>query len=143
MSRSRRQSGARPRHQCLYAALNASDPAHDDCAALLRDATEPLIIPDPVLPQLDYWVRKIASADAWLSFCEDVAAGAYHLQHLTPAHLVEAASLQVRYRDLPLDFVDAAVFVVCALGERKVATLDHRDFSVLRTSEGQALTILP
>lgn len=128
----------------LYAALNANDPAHDDCAALLREAAEPLIIPDPVLPQLDYWVRKIASADAWLSFCEDVAAGAYQVHHLTPALLIEAASLQVRYRNLPLDFVDAAVFVVCgALGEKKVATLDHRDFSVLRTSEGQALTILP
>lgn len=128
----------------LYAALNASDPAHDDCAALLREATEPLIIPDPVFPQLDYWVRKIASADAWLSFCEDVAAGAYQVKHLTPALLVQAAALQVRYRDIPLDFVDAAVFVVCeSLGERKVATLDRRDFSILRTSEGEALSILP
>jgi hypothetical protein len=128
----------------LYAALNSNDPAHDACATLLLEAAEPLVIPAPVLPQLDYWVRKIASADAWLSFCEDVAAGAYQVQNLTPALLVESASLQVRYRDLRLDLVDAAVFVVCcALGERKVATLDHRDFSVLRTSEGEALTILP
>lgn len=128
----------------VYAALNADDPAHSACATLLREATEPLVVPGPVLPQLDYWVRKIASADAWLAFCEDVVAGAYEIYHLSPALVVESASLQVRYADLPLDFVDAAVFVVCgALGERKVATLDHRDFSVLRTPAGEALTLLP
>jgi hypothetical protein len=36
------------------------------------------------------------------------------------------------------------VFVACqSLNETKVATLDRRHFSMLRTQDGQALDILP
>jgi uncharacterized protein len=128
----------------LFAALDADDPDHERCAGLLADSEELLVIPFAVFPELDYWVRKVATADAWLSFCEDVREGAYALHQADAEMLLAAARLQARYADLGLDVVDAMVFVTCeALGEAKVATLDHRDFGVLRTQDGRQLAIVP
>jgi hypothetical protein len=128
----------------LYGTLNEADSRHAECESLLLDATETLVVPVPVLVELEYWLRKVASPEAWLAFCEDVDAGVYTLFALEAKQLVTAARLQVRYADLPLGLVDAAVFVTCAaLGERKVATLDRRHFSILRTEDGRALEIVP
>jgi hypothetical protein len=128
----------------LFAALNEEDPEHLKCGALLTEASETLVVPDPVLVELEYWMRKIASPDAWLAFCEDVHGGAYSLHPLDSATLLAASRLQVRYADLSIGLVDAAVFVTCdVLGERKVATLDQRHFRVLRTEDGKSLELLP
>ena len=128
----------------VYAALNEDDPDHEQCASLLGAAEEQLILPLPVLVELDYWLRLAASSDVWLAFCEDIAGGAYSLWSLDAALLLKAAQLQSRFSDQPIGFVDAAVFVTCeALGEEKVATLDRRHFSGLRTQDGKALRILP
>jgi len=128
----------------LYAALDIEDPDHEACAQLLERSEEELVVPEPVLVELDYWIRKFASADAWLAFCEDVRAGAYVLAPLDAHRLVATTELQVKHASLPLNFVDAAVFTTCeALGERKVATLDRRDFGTLRTATGEALELLP
>lgn len=128
----------------LYAALDTTDPDHERSAELLEGASERLVIPAPVLVELDYWVRKFASEDAWLAFCEDVHAGAYALYPFDASLLLSAAQLQAKYADLPLDLVDAVVFTTCeTISERKVATLDRRHFTVLRTRDGKALEILP
>jgi uncharacterized protein len=128
----------------LYAALDASDPDHRSCATLLEHGEEMLLIPAPVLVELDYWVRRFSSAQVWLSFCEEIRSGAYTVVPLDATLLLEAARLQARYADLPLGLVDAAVFATCeSIGERKVATLDRRHFSILRTREGAALELLP
>lgn len=128
----------------IYAALYEDDPDHEQCAQLLQETQEQLVVPEPVLVEVDYWVSQVASVDVWLAFCEDVAAGAYALWPVDGALLLKAAELQVRFKDQPIGFVDAAVLVTCeALGEDKVATLDHRHFSVLRTEDGRALRLLP
>ena len=128
----------------IYAALDESETAHRSCRTLLEDSAEQLLIPSPVLVELDYLLRKYASADAWAGFCEDIRGGAYGIWQLDAAQLVDAASLETRYADLRLGFVDAAVFSTCELlGEDKVASLDHRHFSTLRTRAGEALQLLP
>lgn len=128
----------------LYGALDTEDPDHDACRGLIEGSDELLVVPVLVLVELDYWVRKFATADAWLAFCEDVAAGAYALFGLDGMLLAKMAELQVKHESLPLDATDACVFVTCeALGEKKAATLDRRHFSVLRTESGEALRLLP
>jgi predicted nucleic acid-binding protein len=128
----------------LYAMLDEGDPDHDGCADLVDQAEEQLVIPAPVFVELDYWIRKVATADVWLAFCEDVDAGAYAIYPLDGRTLLFAGQLQAKYADLPLGLVDAAVFTVCeVLGERKVATLDRRYFSVLRKEDGRPLDLLP
>jgi uncharacterized protein len=128
----------------LYAALDESDPDHRACAELVEDAEEQLVIPAPVFVELDYWVRKFSSADVWLAFCEEVETGVYAIYPLDATLLGAAAKLEVRYADLPLGLVDAAVLGTCeTLGEEKVGTLDRRHFGVVKTSAGKSLRILP
>lgn len=128
----------------IYAALDESDPDHESCATLIASVSETLVVPEPVLVELDYWLRKNTTLDVWLAFAEDVRSGAYRLRPTDAALLLAAAQLQSKFSDQGLGFVDAAVFCTCeALGENKVATLDHRHFGVLRTASGGALELLP
>jgi hypothetical protein len=128
----------------LYAALDENDSDHEACADLIAHSTEQLVVPGPVLVEVDYWLRKNATIDAWVAFAEDLRSGAFVLWAMDAPLVLRAATLQARFADQGLGFVDAAVFCTCELlGEKKVATLDHRHFGVLRDSQGRAIEILP
>lgn len=128
----------------LLAALDRSDPDHDACAALLLESDEDLVVPALVLAELDYWCHERLTAESWLSFLQDVLDGVYTV--MAPAHhdLGRCAALQRQYADLALGVVDASVIALCErLGERKIATLDHRHFSVVRPAHVDAVTLVP
>jgi predicted nucleic acid-binding protein len=93
---------------------------------------------------VDYWLRKLYGPGPWQTFVEDVATGAYRLHHLDEDGLVRAAEIERSYESLDLGLVDAGVMVTCErLGETKVATLDRRDFAVVRPSHCDGLLLLP
>jgi hypothetical protein len=128
----------------ILALLDADDPAHAKCVALLDETDEPLVVVAPTLIEVDYWIRKRLQPKVWSVFVEDIARGAYRLEHLSPDDLVRVAELQTGYSDLDLGMVDASVIVLCEkLGERKVATLDRRHFGVVRPRHCERLEILP
>jgi predicted nucleic acid-binding protein len=128
----------------LLAALDAADPDHAACAALLREATEDLIVPSLVLAELDYWCHERLGASAWLVFLDDLLDGAYRTEDPTIRDLRRCRELQADYADLGLGVVDASVIALLErLGEPKVATLDHRHFSVVRPGHTPALQLLP
>jgi uncharacterized protein len=128
----------------IYAALDENDRDHPACVDLIAGSDEQLVVPEPVLVELDYWLRKYATVDVWLAFAEDIRSGVYALWPADATLVVAAAKLQSRFEDQGLGFVDAAVFCTCeALGERKVATLDRRHFGVLLSTDGKALELLP
>jgi len=73
-----------------------------------------------------------------------LADGDFQTVGLTADDYYRVAELVDRYADLPLGTTDAAVVAVaerfrCA----EVATLDRRDFSVVRPRHVKALTLLP
>lgn len=128
----------------VLAALDADDPDHPACADLIRDCREPLVIVSPTLVEIDYWIRKRLEPGVWTTFVQDIAEGAYRLEHLDADDLVRAADLESAYAELGLGFVDASVIAVCErLSERKVATLDHRHFGVVQPRHCVRLQIVP
>ncbi len=128
----------------ILALLNADDRDHQRCVAMVTHVGEDLVVPGPVLVEVDYWALKLLGHDAWEVFIEDVASGAYRLRHLDEDDLVRATELERTYANLDLGLVDASVVVTCErLGETKVATLDRRDFAIVRPRHCDALTILP
>jgi len=128
----------------LLAALDTADRDHAPCAALLTEATEDLVVPGLVLAELDYWCAERLTLEAWLTFLDDITAGAYRVQHPTLADLDRAGELQATYADLRLGVVDATVVALSErLGEEKVATLDHRHFTVVRPTHVESLRLLP
>jgi predicted nucleic acid-binding protein len=128
----------------IVALLDASDPAHERCVAMVADVGEDLVVPAAVLVEVDYWLLKLYGHDPWQTFTDDVANGAYRLHPLSPQTLTRAAELELRYASLDLGLVGASVIATCEeLDEPKVATLDRRDFSVVRPRHRDALTLLP
>jgi predicted nucleic acid-binding protein len=128
----------------LLATLDHTEHGHESCRTLISEVREELVVPVPILTELEYLLRTRGSLADWLSFAEDLGSGAYTIHPLSPGSLLRSIRLQRRYADLRLSFVDAFVFITCVeLGEDKVATLDRRHFSVLRTEDGRALQIVP
>lgn len=128
----------------LLAAFDAADPDHGACAALLTETAEDLVVPTLVLGELDYWCAERLDAQVWLAFLDDVLAGAYRVQPPRAEDYARCRALQEQYADLSVGVVDASVLaLVERLGEDKLATLDHRHFSVMRPSHADALRLLP
>ena len=128
----------------LYASLDRSDADHTACRQLIEEADEPLLIPAPVLVEVDYWVHARLHPGVFIALLDDIAFGAYRVEELQPEDYRRIRELCDRYADADVGFVDAGVLaVVERLNEPKLATLDHRHFRVLRTRHVDALQLLP
>ena len=128
----------------VLAAADPNDQDHEDCRRLIEEAPEELVIPSPVLPELDYWFRKGMGQQAVLGLLDDIARGAFRVEDLGRSDYTRVAELLETYDDLQVGFVDAAVLaIVERLGERKLATLDRRHFGVMRPRHVEALELLP
>ena len=128
----------------LFASLDRSDAHHHACRALLERTSEPLIIPAPVLVEVDYWVRKWLGAGALAALLDDILAGAFAIADLLPEDYRRVREVCDRYADANVGFVDAAVLAIAErLNEPKLATIDRRHFSLLRPRHVEALVLLP
>ena len=128
----------------LYATLDRDDAQYRRCLDLLQHTAEPLVIPAPVLVEVDWLVHTRLHPGVFLALLDDIVAGAYCVEELKPEDYRRIRELCDRYDDADIGFVDAAVLaVVERLNEPKLATLDHRHFSVLRPRHVDALRLLP
>ena len=59
----------------LSAAMDRADQDHDACARLLERTDEQLIVPSPVLVEVDWLAGQRLHPDAFLSFLADIDAG--------------------------------------------------------------------
>jgi hypothetical protein len=128
----------------LYAAAVRRDRNHERCVQLLEGWPDPLITPAPVVVELDWLAhsrRVSAISDGVLRAIET---GGLYIEDLTLEDYGRIRELCRRYDDLPLGVVDASVVAVAErLGERAIATLDHRHFTVVKPRHARALTLLP
>jgi predicted nucleic acid-binding protein len=128
----------------LYASLDRSDADHRACRELIETASEPLVIPAPVLVEVDYWVHQRLHPGVFVALLDDIAAGAYRVEDLTVADFRRVRDLCDRYADADIGYVDAAVMaIVERLDEPKLATLDHRHFGMVRPRHRDAIRLLP
>lgn len=128
----------------LYASLDRSDADHAACRALIEDSSEALVVPAPVLVEVDYWIQQRLQPGVLIALLDDIAAGAYQVAELVPADYARVRDLCDRYADADIGFVDAAVLaIVERLDEPKLATLDRRHFGLLRPRHRDALELVP
>lgn len=126
----------------LVAMLDATDPDHERCAHVLQRSVEPRVVPVCVLIEVEYLLRPWP--EAFAALLADFEVGGLELVDLPTRWLLRAGELVDRYRDLPLGLVDATVVAATEmLHEAKVATLDHRHFTVVRPAHTAALTLVP
>jgi predicted nucleic acid-binding protein len=128
----------------LFGALDRTDTDHAVCARLLTESAEPIVVPAPVVVELEWLASSRLEPRAFLAFLTDVEGGNVQIAELERPDYRRIRQLLDRYADLPLGFVDAAVLaVVERFAERKLATLDHRHFSVIRPIHAENLELLP
>lgn len=89
-------------------------------------------------------VSRELGPEAFPAILEQIKQRAFEIQDLIDADYERIAELLRIYADLGVGFVDAAVLaVVERLREPKLATLDHRHFTVMRPRHVKALELLP
>ena len=128
----------------LYASLDRSDADHVACRTLIESADEVLVIPSPVLVEVDYWIGQRLHPGALVALLADIEAGAYVVADLAAQDYARVRELCDRYADADIGFVDAAVLaIVERANESKLATLDRRHFGLLRPRHRESIELLP
>jgi uncharacterized protein len=128
----------------LYATFDRSDAAYQSCRRLVEEAAEPLVIPAPVLVEVDYWIQQRLHPGVLVAFLDDIEAGAYRVEDLRLDDYRRVRQLCDQYADADIGFVDAAVLAIAErLREPKLATLDRRHFGLLRPRHVESLLLLP
>ncbi len=116
----------------LFAAYRRRDARHEICAELLTAEAGQLIVPAPIIPEVDFFLSKYVEPEAQHALYHAFVKADYLVADLSPAGYARVAELNERYADLRLGFVDAAVMTIAEeLGLGRIATLDRRHFGAV------------
>lgn len=128
----------------LVAAADADDQDHARCLAMFRAARRPWLVPQPVIAEVCYLLERERGSKAEAAFLRSFGRHDMTLAPLTIEDTDRMAELVETYASLRLGGVDAAVVAVAErLNVATVATLNRRDFTVVRPRHVAALTLIP
>lgn len=130
----------------LYALADADDTHHAACLRWRTSTTEHLLVPTPVITEAAWLIGTRGGPEAEARFLESlVPGGRFGIAELDPGHdLPRIAELVRTYANLPLGTVDAAVVATAErLGITEIATVDRRDFAIVRPRHVATFTLLP
>jgi predicted nucleic acid-binding protein len=126
----------------VYAYYDRSDQWHQRALTLLRAEQHGLILPAPVVPEVDHLLGQRLGAKSRLTFYAGLVEGYYLVVDLPHNAYARVADLNRRFEDLDVGFVDAAIIAIGeVLGVRRVATTDRRHFDPLASA--LSLELLP
>jgi hypothetical protein len=129
----------------LFAVADAADQDHAASDELLasRPARE-LLVPTPVIVEASWLIESRLGPGAEAAFLMSLAAGELVRVDLLDQDWDRVVELVVQYADLGLGLVDASVVAVAERYQTAtLATLNHRDFGVVRPRHVDAFELLP
>lgn len=116
----------------VYAYYDRSDRWHARARALLRAEARGLILPSPVIPEIDHLLGARLGDASRLTFYSGLAGGHFFVADLPRQAYSRVADINKQFADLSLGFVDAAIVCLAGtLGVPRVATTDRRHFTLL------------
>lgn len=127
----------------FVSAADRDEPQHDDCATLLRTRTD-LTVTAPVIPEAAWLIEHRLGPAAEARFLTAVTSGRFEIIDPIDVDYRRSIELIDLYHDLGLGFVDASII---AIAERleivELATLNRRDFAVVRPAHCDAFELVP
>lgn len=128
----------------LLSAADTDEPRHHECAVLLRRHHGQLTVAAPVLPETAWLIESRLGPAAEARFLRLVTAGELRVVDLDIDDYRRCVELIEQYTDLGLGLVDASVVAVAErLKITALATLNRRDFNVVRPRHVSAFELLP
>jgi predicted nucleic acid-binding protein len=125
----------------LIAFLDRSDANHERCAAALADIHDPLVTVSPALTEAMHLLGRVPRAQDLL--CEMVEDNLVEVFDLSRGDFPRMRELMQKYRDLPMDFADAALVRVAEREDlARILTFDAH-FKVYRLAKRRRFVVLP
>ena len=125
----------------LIAFLDRTDPHHERCVEALKQIHDPFVTVWPALAEAVHLLADSPFGPDRL--CDMVTEGVVRLMTLEAPEIGRIKHLMQKYRDIPMDFADAAL--VCAAERERltrIVTFD-RHFTIYRLPRGGRFTVLP
>lgn len=117
----------------VYAYYDRSDDWHDRARDVITTTSDGLLLPAPVIPEVDHLLRHRLGAIASRTFYRGLIDGSYLVVDVPRDGYARIAAIAERHDEL--GFVDAAVVVIAeARRVRRIATSDRRHFVPLARS---------
>jgi predicted nucleic acid-binding protein len=128
----------------VVASLDVRERHHPACRDLLMRTDEAIVLPSPILCEIDHLVHRAFGPVAMPAFLGRIRAGELSVVESEPDDLGRTIELMERYADLDVGYVDAAVLaIVERVNEPKLATLDRKHFGTMRPRHVAVLELLP
>jgi predicted nucleic acid-binding protein len=114
-----------------------------DVAALL-DTEEGLASPTPVIAETAWLILERLGTESHQRFLQLVTEERLRPIELTEGDWARCLELVTTYADLRLDLADASLVAIAErLGQTRIATLNHRDFRVVRPAHCDSFELVP
>jgi hypothetical protein len=127
----------------FVSAADQDEPRHSECADLLR-ARRDLAVTASVIPEAAWMIERRLGPPAEIRFLTLVTSNRFDIVDLTPEDHRRVIELIGRYADLGLGYVDASIVAAAErLAVTTIATLNRRDFTVVRPTHCEALDLIP
>jgi predicted nucleic acid-binding protein len=126
----------------VYAYYDRSDAWHARARVLLQGKERGLILPAPVIPEIDHLLGHRLGAASRVVFYAGITEGHYLVADLPRQAYPRIAAINQEFEELNLGFVDAAIVALAeTLKVPRIATTDRRHFTPLAARF--ALQLLP
>jgi len=117
---------------------------HHDCSALLAQHSHELAATTAVIAETAWLLLDRGGPEAQAAFVAMITTGRLLPVDLTDRDWIRVHQLVTEYSDLRLDVVDASTIAIAERLElTTIATLDHRDFLVVRPSHVDGFNLIP
>lgn len=127
----------------LIAAAIRSDRHHDEAKGILA-LPERKHIPEPVVAETCYMMASRLGPQVELAFVRSLLSRTFDVESIARKDRARIVDLLERYADLPLGYVDASIVAIAErLQDGTVATLDRKDFSVVRPLHTETFHLVP
>ena len=124
----------------VYAYYDSSDRWHAAARDLVQRETPGLILPAPVIPEVDHLMGQRLGQRSRQVFYAGIVEGYYLVADLPRDGYARVADLNRQFSDLSIGFVDAAIVALAqTLGLLRIATTDRRHFDPLAAAYSLAL----